>query len=164
MISIEQTFDVPFIHRVMSHPAIFPMVTDDSAESITPETVKAILDTRGEFMFFRVRDVGDDMGLFMYQKHSAAHYEIHTCILPEYRGPKAYEAGHAIVAWLWANTCAGVISTYVPERDRAVRLFAKAIGFKEIGILPASLLRNRQYLNQTLLALERTQSCQSSSR
>lgn len=161
MITVEPTNDVDFIHSVMSHPAIFPKITDDGVAILDKAAVVYIVEQRPEFTFIRVRDIGDDVGLFMFHKHGTAMYEVHTCILPEYRGPKAYEAAKAAAQWLWDHTQAGVITTLIPESDKAVTRFAKRIGFRAVGVIPSSLLRGQKYLNQILLTLER--SCQQSS-
>jgi hypothetical protein len=162
-VAIVPTRDAFYAHSVLTHPAIFPLITDDSARDLDYELVQALIDTRPEFKFLRCVVGGASAGLFMLHTHSMGTVEVHTCILPEHRGAAAYDLARKCAEWIWSNTPAGVITTLVPVEDKAVELFARRIGFKVVGVIPQSLARGGRYQSQTLLCLTRRQPCQQQS-
>lgn len=147
---IERTFDRDLIRAIITHPKIYPHVSDDSsapADSFQPPMHDSI--------YYLMPIDNEVMGVFMMVPVNAITFEVHTCILPEYWGKKAAEAARLCAEWMFAHTPCRKIITHVPAYNRLAYRFARQAGMTEEGRIKDSFLKNGQVYDQHLLGLSK---------
>ncbi|MVW64521.1 GNAT family N-acetyltransferase [Massilia sp. NEAU-DD11] len=143
---IERTHDMALVVRIMSHPSIFPHIAEDGTDR--PEPV----DHPG-FYWMLATDGGEPAGLFLVHARGAVCYEMHTMILPAFRGALASAAAQALLAWAFTELCCQKVVTSVPDYNRAALRFALANGMRQEGVNRASFLRRGQLIDQINLGI-----------
>lgn len=140
------------IHRIMTHPRIWPWITDDYAGP--PESFH--VHHHETLCYVLVEEGARTMGLFLLEQHNGCHVEVHTCLLPAawLRDSRAIAA--QAVAWLWEN-CPQIerLTTTVPQNNMLALRFAQALGMVEYGVNPSSFKKGGKLMNQTLLGMNR---------
>lgn len=155
---IERTTDSQLIRSVITHQAIYPYISDDGSTS--PEDYEPVIDD--SLYWLAVLDGQQTAGLFLVHPWNCATVEIHTCVLPAWRGAKARVAAALVLTWIFTNTAFQKVVTHVPEPNRLAKKLAIDAGFSIEGINRKSFLQQGQLLNQTLLGItkEEWSSCQ----
>lgn len=102
---------------------------------------------------------GNLVAIFVIRGHSRILWEVHTCILPEYRGATADAAAKALIAYVFEHGCLKLI-TLVPSFNRAAMLFALHAGLRMEGTLKASFQKGGRLYDQALLSVNKEQPCQ----
>lgn len=160
MITIERSHDYALIQRIITHPEIYPYVSDDHspdpADYWPMESAQMVYIVPMYNLIF-------PMGVFACHPHNSICYEAHTCILPDFRGERALMAAQASVTWFFENTDGLKVITHVPRYNRIAYHFSKKVGFKDEGINRASFLKDGVLHDQYLLGItaEENSSCQS---
>ena len=113
-----QTWDSDFIKRVMTNRRIWPHISDDFAPP--PDQFEPVM-APGIYYLAPEHD-GQRVGVFMYMPHSTILFEVHTCILPLYRGGPAIKAARNSLAWSSPGRAIPIMSC------RPIRLFVLANG------------------------------------
>ena len=151
---IVQTLDESAIKAVVTHPAIWPHVSDDSCdlETYTPPLVG--------FIWLEVVDE-QSLGMYLVHPHNCVTYEIHTCLLPIAWGGKARQAGKLVLDWIFANTNCQKVVTQVPQTNALALRYAKRCGMVVEGNNRQSYLKNGQLLDMTQLGITKKEhTCQ----
>lgn len=150
---IERTTDADLVRSVVTHPEIYPFISDDhspAVEDYAPPVADGI--------YWLACYSGNALaGLFMAHPWNGITYEIHTCILPAFRGVRAREATAAVLAWIFSNTNCLKLVTHVPVWNEAAFRLATASGMKPEGINRQSFMKNQIIHDQTLLGITRTE-------
>ena len=149
--TFERTTNWALIKSIVTHPKIYPHVSDDSspqAEQWEPARHESI-------WYVIVRDDDELLGMWMIATHNAVLGEIHTCLLPNAWGEKARKAAKELGAWVWENTPFLRITTEVPEYNRLAMRFAKLAGMAEFGRNPKSFLRHGKLWDVVLLGISK---------
>jgi hypothetical protein len=126
-ISVQPSHDVEFFNRVVNHPEISPFVRDDL---VTGDIDCSLLDDSNSVKLKILAD-GGDAGFFILIRKVAGEYELHSGLLPQYRGRHAVAAGRAIIAWARDSGICSRLTTWVWEHARHVLLITRRIGFHE---------------------------------
>lgn len=150
-IAISRTFDGELVRQVMTHPQIWPHISDDGTapvEEWRPADPTAVL-------YMVARDGEEVLGLWMLLPQNSITWEIHTCLLPNAWGPRARQAAKMMAEWIWANTPCRRLVTTVPEPNQLAKRFAVRAGMQEYGRNPASFLKNGVLHDQVLLGISR---------
>lgn len=149
--TFERTFDYELVRQIMTHPAVYEGIRDDtapSAEDFEPERSDRL------WYILVTEDAGRVLGLFVCFLHNAVCWEAHTCLLPHCRGREAlavYKAGHA---WLREHTtCRKVIGAISPD-NRPALWMALSSGLKRIGLNTKSVLKHGQLCDQVWVGKE----------
>jgi RimJ/RimL family protein N-acetyltransferase len=150
-VTFERTTDYVFIRAVLTHPKVYPGITDDSAP---PSAEYEPIEHEG-IWYVRVVDRGRDFGVFVFVPHGAICWEVHTALLPIAWGPAGKQAAREIASWIWANTPCRRIFTNVPEFNRLALRFAEAAGMTRFGVNASSYLKDGRVYDQILLGLTR---------
>lgn len=152
---IERTFDREFVNEVITHPRIYPHVSQDFAPAPAEFDCGPIMAVP-DALFLVPMDGEERCGVFMVHPHSAIVHEVHTCILPQYWG-RSVEAGRALIEWVFDNTKCLKLLTLVPDHnDLAYRLALKC-GMVSQGTLTASYLKGGKLLDQRILAVSKAE-------
>jgi len=143
---IEQTKDIGLIIDVVTHPSIWPNVSDDSIESedYSP-TIEGLI-------WLKVFD-DNLLGIYMIQRHNFINYEIHTCMLPNSWGEKAKQASRLVLDWIFANTECIKLVTHVPEDNPLALRYAKKAGLIVEGNNRKSIMKKGRLLDQIQLGI-----------
>lgn len=154
MMTLERTRDMDKVAAILSHPAIFPHVGDDTVISCDPVDHDA-------FHWMLVDD-GEPAGVFLVHAHNSVCYEMHTSILPRAWGEKAAKAAQMLLAWAFCETECQKMITAVPAYNRAALRFAKAGGMVQEGINRSSYLHDGALVDQIMLGITKKEwLCQS---
>lgn len=167
MISLERTRDWELITRIVTHPKVYPQVSDDYSPK--PEEWEP---AKGDDVWYvLVRDLtpggresgtlfkgetGEILGLWVLHPHLRTCWEIHTCLLPNAYGPRARKAVRELIPWGWEHLpeCVRVI-TQVPQYNRIALLFAIQAGMEQYGMNPKSYLKGGMLHDVILLGISR---------
>jgi RimJ/RimL family protein N-acetyltransferase len=150
--SFEFTHDHSLIKQIMTHPRVWPHITDDASpppaefEPVDHPTVAYLL----------VRDGELPLGLFLFEQRGAVHIEFHTCLLPAAWARGSVAIGRQMMAWLWEN-CPRLerLTGAVPQNNSLALRFAQGLGMIEYGVNPQSFQKNGVLLDQALLGVNR---------
>lgn len=141
-----RTRDMELVGSIVSDPAIWPHIHDDSTPEFTP-----IPDLEGTH--WMLVDDGAPAGVFLVHAHSMYCYEMHTCLLPRTWGTQAAEAAQLLLKWAFEETDCLKMITAVPVYNRAALRFAKAGGMTQEGVNRKSFMRNGELIDQIMLGI-----------
>ncbi len=155
---VSRTHDMAVVAQIMGHPSIFPHVAEDGTDK--PEPV----DHPGFYWMLATKG-GDPAGLFLVHARGAVCYEMHTMILPDFRGAPACAAAQALLTWAFTELDCQKMVTSVPEYNRAALRFALANGMRHEGVNRASFLRRGALIDQITLGITKKEweTCQQQS-
>jgi len=154
-LTICRTVDIGKIKPIMTHPAVYPWVSDDSAPD--PKDFEPVIN---DHVYYLLVESDSPLAVFLYHPHNAITYEVHTCVLPGGYGECARAAAKMSLQWMINNTDARKIITYVPFNNAKARQFALRCGLSIEGINRASFLKNGVVYDQYLLGITRGEICQ----
>lgn len=152
-IHFERTFDYELVRKVITHPKIWPHVTDDY--SAPPDIWKP---AETQLVWYVLAKDGDEiLGVWTLIPENSVCWKIHTTLLPSAWGDRAKAAARSLAPWVWENTPCRRVITDVPENNRLALKFAKDAGMVEFGFNPASWLKNGQLWGQHMLGASKCQ-------
>lgn len=154
---LTRTRDMELVGHIVSHPAIWPHITDDATAEFSP-----IIDS--DAAHWMLVDDGEPAGLFMVHAHNSVCYEMHTCLLPRTWGAQAKVAAQLLLKWAFEDTDCQKMITAVPAYNRAALRFAKAGGMMQEGVNRASFMKNGVLIDQIMLGITKQEwkTCQQS--
>jgi RimJ/RimL family protein N-acetyltransferase len=142
---IARTHDMELVRAILSHPAIWPHISDDSVTEPSPVDLDGI--------FWLLVDDGAPAGVFLLHAHNSACYEVHTCLLPRLWGAQAAQATMLCREWMFENTPCQKLVTNVPADNLLALRFAKRCGMTQEGVNRKSFLKQGRLLDQHVLGL-----------
>lgn len=151
----QSTTDAALIKAIITHPAIWPYVTDDFASTI--EDYEPIIGERTLYML--AFDGIELLGMWMFEICSPICYKVHTCILPNAYGGRAGQAAKEMAEWIWENTTCQRIITDVPENNRLAYRFALKAGMTQFGLNPKCYQKGGLLMDVALLGMSRGKEC-----
>jgi RimJ/RimL family protein N-acetyltransferase len=144
--------DAKFILSVLNHPDIDEKSNDDGLYDITHDNIE--LNLESEFITILIPSLDqDDIGFFLFIQQNLIMAELHTCILPGYRGLKVVEAARLVKDYIWNKTPFKKVVTQVPSYNKAAIFMALKCGFKREGINKLSFLKNGMLYDQHYFGL-----------
>lgn len=147
---IVPTDNAELVRLILTHPQLYPWVSDDGsppAHAFRPEA-------RADTLWLLARDAdGVPVGLFTGRFLNAIAVEVHVAMLPGARGARAVEAARAALAWLKAHTPARKVLGYTPAPYRHAHRFMRAVGFAREGLLTRAFLKHGQRHDLVLYGL-----------
>jgi hypothetical protein len=141
--------DADFIKTVYKTPDIWESITDDSTVSADLGDMPALTVPTMYFL------IPDNIGVFFFHPWNGTTYEVHSAILPGYRGKLAYEAALATRQWIWDNTSVQKIVTLIPTKNYRARALARCVGMVQEGIVTKSYMKNGKAEDQYLFGISR---------
>lgn len=135
--------DAPMVASVMRHESIWPYVTDDNCldapEESVVETISAYIETQQMPVLVLMDDDRIAGSIFIHPINTIM-CELHTAVLPEYRGEKAVCFMLLVKEWLrryssWKKVITLVRSGNLPARALAIRM-----GMSKEGTITNSFL------------------------
>ena len=154
MITVERTFDYSLVREVMTHPKVWPHVTDDGSP---PKEAFRLIES--DYVIYLLAKDGDEvLGVWVLVPHNTVCYEVHTCMLPSAWGARAREAALIAIQFVWGCSSCARLVTNVPEYNRLALRFAKAAGMTEFGRNPRSFLKDGKLWDQIMLGISKGES------
>lgn len=148
-IHLEVCTDFAIINQIAAHKAILPFISDDGV-------INSEIDFSKSPMFFVLIRCDEQVaGFYGLQFHNSVMLEIHTCLLPEFRGTCGNLAAKKIIALLFENTVCRKLITYVPSFNRPALVYAKRAGLQVEGCIKKSFLKDGILFDQILLGIEK---------
>ena len=144
--------DKDLMISIIQDKAVLPSIIDDGPLSDV------------EFLLWsdKVYCLAYDSGvLFILVPSNLVSYEVHTCILPQFRGEYAVEAAKLAIEWVFSKTPCQKISTLIPVINTAAYALACRAGMKKEGINRKSFLKNGCLYDQIIMGLCREDLCHS---
>lgn len=142
----ERTFDYAFVRRVITHPKVFPWVTDDGSPS-----AKDYQPVTGEGVFYIAIE---NEGLFVFMPENCVTASIHTCLTPALWG-RSEEAARLAIQWMFEKTKFQRITTTVPENNPLAMRLARRVGLIEYGRNPKSWMKGGVLMDQILYGINK---------
>lgn len=112
---------------MVNHPSIFPSIRDD--RQVEPFDCEP-LNTPQNLLLELWAD-GREAGFAILLRRGETIFEMHSGLLPEYRGRRAILIGKQIVSWVSVTKLVTKLTTFVWDSAKNVLFVTRAIGFKE---------------------------------
>ncbi len=154
VISVERCgiAELEYVDFVMRHPSIYPHISDDLSPEAGEFTAAPLL-MGPRIIFLRPVVEGFGAGVFLFHPWNSVTYEVHSCVLPGFRGKTAVEASRLAAAWMFENTGCRKIITQIPARNRAAYALAHRAGFRAEGVNKRSFLKDGTLYDQAFMGL-----------
>lgn len=143
---IERTTDAEFVRRVLTDPAVWPLVSDDYSGSPEEYDPTAAVTNPLSYYLVPLRN-GERIGFFSFHPANGITYEMHSAIIPAHQGHSIWSCRSAIF-WMFEHTRARKIITQVPVRYNRLCRITMAAGFAIEGCNRNSLSRGNRILDQ----------------
>ena len=150
--TFQRTLDTDLIRSVITHPRIWPAISDDfsgKSEDFQPSTEPST-------WYIAVREGETLLGLFILTRQTGVCAELHTCLLPIAWG-RSTEIGRQLFDWVWENSVCERIVTNVPEFNRLALRASKRVGMTQFGFNERSFKKSGKLWGQILLGITRPQ-------
>ena len=137
MITVSPATDFEFVRWVFTHPKVWPFICDDA----TADPLAFAL-PEGNAYLIPSHD-GVPMGCFSLTECNGVTVDLHTAILPEFRGQGTADAFVALFDFI-RTQLPGVrrLRTWVPACNKAALAAAPKVGLTHCGTEAASFLRH----------------------
>lgn len=145
-ITIIPTTNAEIINAVVNHPDILPGAVDGDSFTYREDP---------DDIFCLVVCSGILCGVGRATLARRGSYECHAMLYREWRGEFAIEAGKRFNEWLFTNTDANSVFTYVSDRFRYGAAFCVGIGLKRVGVMRDFLESNGGIYNATIYGATR---------
>lgn len=152
--------DVEFIKMVYTEKDILPLISDDGNSEIKDIELEAVIMASPIYTLIPSLD-GIRIGVFLLHPWNFITYELHTVILPAYRGEFAVEAARLMGKFMFTETPCRKMVTHVPKSNYPAKVLAKKCGMILEGINRYSYLKNGQLHDQYLFGITKEEAaCQ----
>ena len=151
MLTIEKTEDMDIVKQIMTHPKIYPNISDDysvSADKFVPPENKNI-------WYLLVKNDGVSVGLFLGVPKNSVCMEVHHYLLPELWGKQTLKAAQMALNYLWEHSMCQCVIGFTPLYNKLAVRYAIGVGFTLLGNLPSSYLKNNELWAQAIFYMER---------
>lgn len=140
--------DVNFLTEVFSHPDMWRWLGDDNTPPLASINLQILLDST----VFSIL-IPDKIGFFMFHPWNSTTFEMHSAVLPAYRGKPAMEGARLAGHWMFDNTTCRKIVTLVPRSNIRAKFLARKGGMHEEGMITRSFLKDGQMIDQYLYGI-----------
>jgi hypothetical protein len=127
-ILVQPSHELEVFNRMANHPAIAPHVRDDRVKG---DIDLAPLNT-SENVFLRVQVDDHDAGFAVLVRHGSI-FEMHSGVLPGFRGSTALAMGRAVINWARNQLRCDQLTTWAWEHSPHVLMMTRLLGFKEVN-------------------------------
>lgn len=151
--TFERTIDYGLIKEIVTHPKIWPYVTDDfsgAAEDFKPIQHESAF-------YLLVKDGTEVLGVFALFPDNKICWKVHTCLLPTSWGRRARQAAKEAMQWVFANTHCQRLITDVPEYNVLALRFSHMAGMTQFGVNPKSYMKDGILHDVTMLGISKSE-------
>lgn len=143
-----------YVDFVMRHPQIYPHISDDLSPKAGDFTSGPLLHNPN-VVALKPRIGVDPAGVFIFHPWNGVTYEVHSCVLPQWRGRNAANAALYAALWIFGNTDARKIVTLVPAYNRRAYALAWRAGMRAEGVNKKSFLKDGKLHDAILMGLQK---------
>lgn len=151
MITVERTYDVALINKIMFDPAIWDCIAEDGQiqDDFEPDVDNEC------WLLMAV----DHAPIALYNIHAlnTVTAQIHAHVLPEYRKQHSKETGKLALQYILKNSDYQKIVAVIPETYENVKKFTLSFGFVEEGVSRKSIMKGGKLLDQWILGATRSE-------
>jgi hypothetical protein len=137
-VTVELCRDADVLDAILHHPDVGERTRHDTMPPLAEMTLKPLLETNPSASAVLARVRGVPAGFWLVLAKGAGVFEIHTNFLPQYRGAKALVASRLALDWMFLNTPATRLTSFVPGCLPEVAAYAAWCGLKTDFIRPAA--------------------------
>lgn len=134
MLRLATPTDIPEINRILNHEEIYRWAT--MGKDLGPLDIGP----RFELLWVLLEETGG--GCIILDPYSEDAFEVHTCLLEDFRGKNSADIVRDTLRFAFAETGCMEILTKVPTDNKAADLFTRQVGF--IRVADATDLRSYQ--------------------
>jgi hypothetical protein len=156
MIELIRSQDYELIRRIMTHPRVYPHISDDGSPAV--EQYRPIENDALWYVILRDVKPADEvetLGLWLFVPENSVCWQVHTCLLPDAWGPQGRAAAKVLQEWIWTRTPCRRIVTVIPELNKLAVWFAFEAGMIPYGFNPHSFLKNGELWGQVLMGVSK---------
>lgn len=128
-VTAERTEDIDSIKAIMTHDALWPLVSDDGMvkEDYVPNT---------DDCWLLMKSGNAVIGLYHIHPHNSVTLEIHAQVLPEYRKEHSKQTGEAALKWIINSAPKSYqkVIAQIPAVHMNVIKFTQSFGFQLEGL------------------------------
>jgi len=146
--------DAEEVNRIITHPDVYPKVSDDGSSDVGSFDITPVLEVDAVYCLGWMV-AGAWAGMWMLKPWNMITYEAHICVLPEFRGGEAIRATGDMFRWMFRNTACRKVVAWIPKVNRQAIVFAISAGMKEEGLIKHSFLKDGNVVDQQLLGIEK---------
>ena len=143
--------DITFIDNVFRHPEIYPHITDDNCPRSPEGFSVAPIFHNPLFKFI----IASGAAVFMLTILNSVTLEIHSLILPEFRGKSAVDICRAGINYMFAKPNCRKLVTQVPVINLAAYALAYKVGMRVEGFNKKSFLKNGVLYDQYFMGISK---------
>lgn len=139
-----------YVRAVFTMPAIWDAISDDSSGS--PDEFEPV---ESPLVRYLAPMSGDEpAGCLMLAQQNAVTLELHTVLLPKYRGEFTKQVFDELLAFIREHypTCRR-LRTWVPSCNRLALKAARRVGFVEVGVETAAYQKNGEIFDNHLFGV-----------
>lgn len=127
-IELQPSHDVGYFNRMVNHPEILPAVRDDRRTGALDLTA---LDDGNNILLKVLVDDREAGFIIMLVRPEEDALEMHSGMLPDFRGRIALEVGRRVIDWAVHQTSFRKLVTWAWDVARHTCFMARIIGFTE---------------------------------
>jgi len=146
--------DANEVNRIMTHPDVYPKISDDGCPEAGDYDVTPLLECDAIYCLGWMID-GIWAGMWLFEPRNTITYEGHICILPGFRGAAAVRATEDAFRWMFRNTACRKVVALIPEGNKPAIAFAMLAGMRKEGLVKRSFLKGGKVVDQQLLGIEK---------
>ncbi len=145
--------DNDIIRAVYSDESVWPYITDDGTPDIN--TVDFIEPLKNQAIYFLiVEDNNTPAAVFLFHPWNTVTYEMHSAVMPKYRGEGSIEAARLAGMWMFSNVvmCMKLV-THIAVNNLPAIVLARKGGMHKEGINRKSFLKNGKLIDQYIYGI-----------
>lgn len=153
MNELRSSINVDFkeIAAILTHPEINRWISDDHFIPESPSACEELIRMFGDHVL--IKKGSEPMGSFSFIPRNSIMAEIHSAILPQFRGQNSADAARIAFNIAFRELEYEKIITWCPVDNPAALHLARKVGMKDEGIVTKSFYRNGVLVDQVLLGI-----------
>lgn len=129
-VTVEVCRDADLLDAILHHPEVGERTRHDEMPPLAEMTLKPLIEGGQGAIALLARVKGEAAGFWLVLAKGAGVFEVHTNFLPQYRGAKALLASRLALDWMFLNTPALRLTSFVPGCMPEVAKYQAWNGFK----------------------------------
>lgn len=152
--------DIESIKAIYGHSDVMPYIVDDGCPDIAGINLEAALTVSSLYFLIasdedEVYPFSTDIAVFMFHPWNSVTFELHSAVLPQYRGAKSIQSVTLAGHWMFDHTPCQRVVTQIAVNNLPAIVLARRCGMKKIGNNEKSFLKNGVLIDQYLYGISK---------